>query len=125
MLFLILSTKVTINGESAFRTYQNKEAGRFVWSYLKRSYILTFLRSYTPHYKQESAENFLAMVTLTNFIYKLSRLSHLVRHSKYYPEVFKFERGPDEDFNHRFKSYKRLIQHNKQNDRKVQLRGFY
>ena len=43
----------------------------------------------------------------------------------YYPVVFKFERGPDEDFNHRFKSYKRLIQHNKQNDRKVQLRGFY
>ena len=83
MLFLILSTKLTINGESAFRTYQNKEAGRFVWSYLKRSYILTFLRSYTPHYKQESAENFLAMVTRTNFIYKLSRFSHLVRHSKY------------------------------------------
>ena len=83
MLFPTLSTKLTINGESAFRTYQNKEAGRFVWSYLKRSYILTFLRSYTPHYKQESAENFLAMVTRTNFIYKLSRFSHLVQHSKY------------------------------------------
>ena len=54
-----------------------------MWSYLKRSYILTILRSYTPHYKQESAENVLAMVTLRNVMYRLSSLSHLVRHSKY------------------------------------------
>ena len=36
-----------------------------------------------PITSKKIAENFLAMVTLRNVIYRLSSLSHLVRHSKY------------------------------------------